>query len=135
MHWSQESENALLGLVYLARQPEGAVVTVGEIADKQRLPRSFLAKTFQKLARNGVLRSFRGRNAGYTLARPAGEVSLKDLLEVLEGRGLYDRCLFWNRHCADGDPCLMHGAWSKAKESLVEVLEETSLRDLSTDSR
>lgn len=64
------------------------------IAGVQGLPQSFLAKIFQKFTQYGLVRSFRGATRGYTLSKPAAEISLREVLEAIEGPEIFDHCIF-----------------------------------------
>lgn len=130
---SRESEYGIKALLVLATKPSGMVIPLGGIAAEGGLPKYFLAKIFQKLAQHGVVRSFRGVTRGYTLARSPKEISLKEILEVIEGPGLFNRCIFWSDHCADQNPCLFHGRWKGINHHLIEkVMAQTTLADLVT---
>lgn len=127
MQLSRESEYGLKALIYLAKQPPATVLTLHQIAEASDLPVGFLAKTFQKLVRHGLVESFRGRQRGYRLARDASEVPVRDLLEAIEGSDLTQRCVFWGRRCGDSNPCLLHTGWREVKPHLTEFLERMTL--------
>ena len=127
MHLSRESEYGLKAMIYLAQQPPATVLTLQQIAEGRELPGGFLAKTLQKLARHGLLQSFRGRRRGYSLARDPSEIRLRELLEAIEGPDLFNRCLFWGRRCGDSNPCLLHEGWREIKPYLIEFLEGMTL--------
>ncbi len=127
MHLSRESEYGLKALIYLAQQPPATVLTLHQIAEASDLPVGFLAKTFQKLVRHGLVESFRGRRRGYCLARDASKVPLRELLEAIEGPDLTQRCVFWGRRCGDSNPCLLHTGWREIKPHLTEFLEKMTL--------
>lgn len=130
MQLSRESEYGLKALIYLAQQPPATVLTLHQIAQASDLPVGFLAKTFQKLVRHGLVQSFRGRQRGYCLARDASEVPLRKLLEAIEGPDLFERCLFWGRRCGRASPCVLHGGWQEAKPHLMAFFEDTTLAHL-----
>ena len=100
------------------------------IAEAQGLPQSFLAKIFQKFTQYGLVRSFRGATRGYTLGRPATEISLREVLEAIEGPGLFERCIFWSNRCAEDIPCVLHEGWKLIKPKLTAMMEVTTLLDL-----
>jgi len=127
MHLSRESEYGLKAMIYLAQQPPATVLTLHQIAEAKDLPVGFLAKTLQKLARHGLLQSFRGRRRGYSLARDPSEIRLRELLEAIEGPDLFHRCLFWGHRCGDTNPCLLHPGWREIKPYLIEFLEGMTL--------
>jgi Rrf2 family protein len=126
---SRGSEYGLEGLVFLARQPRGTIKLINEIAEAQGLPRSFLAKIFQKFVQHGIVSSFRGRERGYALARPPGDIALKDILEAIDGPDLFDRCL-WNDRCREAEPCRLHDRWTHTRRGVVRMVSQTTLGDL-----
>jgi len=130
MKLSKESEYGLSGLVYLARQRPGTILQAKEVAKAQDLPVYFLAKTFLKLTKRGVLRSFRGKVRGYTLSRPPREISIKEIVEAIEGSDVFRRCVFWSNQCSDDRPCLLHGIWKTVRPQLVELMERVTLEDV-----
>jgi Rrf2 family protein len=130
MKLSRESEYGIRGLIHLAQQPAGRVVQLAAIAEAQDLPQSFLAKIFQKFSQYGLVRSFRGATRGYTLSRAASEISLREVLEAIEGRGLFDHCIFWSHRCGEENPCILHEGWKQIKPKLTGMMEVTTLQDL-----
>ena len=66
MHISRAGEYGVLGLLHLARQPGGQPVMIDAVSRDEAIPKSFLAKIFQDLAKAGVLRSQRGSGGGFT---------------------------------------------------------------------
>jgi Rrf2 family transcriptional regulator, iron-sulfur cluster assembly transcription factor len=133
MKLSRESEYGLAGLVHLARQRPGTVLAVKAIAAAQALPRMFLAKTFRKLTRHGVLRSYRGRQRGYELARAPREISVREILEGIEGMDLFMRCIFWSNACSEDHPCLLHGTWTRVRPQVMDLMAGITLADLARD--
>lgn len=111
----------------LARHGEGKVMLLREIAEARGLPSDFLAKIFQKLARHKVVSSHRGAVRGYALARPAREISLREILEALEGPDLFSRCIFWPGQCGDQNPCRLHDQWGKIRPGLQAMMETVTL--------
>ncbi len=128
MKLSSESRYGLVGLAYLATRPAGALVRSGELAEEARVPAMFLAKTLGKLARVGILRSARGREGGFALARPAGEISIREVLEAIEGADLFECCLLWGERTDEGH-CSLHEAFSAVKPVAKSALDELSLEE------
>jgi Rrf2 family protein len=85
MKLTRASRHALAALVHLARQPAGAWGTASEIAQAEGLPERFLVKLLGQLVRVGVARSVKGPRGGYSLARPAREISLLEIIEAVDG--------------------------------------------------
>lgn len=108
MQLTRDSECALAGLAFLATMPDGVLVPLATVAEARRLPASFLAKIFQRLARHGLLNADRGRCRGYGLTRPRRSITMREVLEAVEGPRLLQRCLLWRAHCDDLNPCPLH---------------------------
>ena len=89
--YSRSVEYALRALTYLARQPKGSQKLARQIARSERVPAFFLAKTLQQLARHGMLRSVKGPTGGFALDRPAGKITMMEVVEVLDGADIYVR--------------------------------------------
>jgi Rrf2 family protein len=80
----QSVRYAVEALVHLAGQPDGALVPSNVLARARGLPERFLLKVLRPLAGGGVLRSVKGRTGGYRLARPADQVTLLDVVRLVE---------------------------------------------------
>ncbi len=80
-----KSPYALSALVELYRHGEVGPVPIAELARRREIPVQFLEQLFATLRRAGVLRSQRGVKGGYSFARPAAEVTVLELVELLDG--------------------------------------------------
>jgi Rrf2 family iron-sulfur cluster assembly transcriptional regulator len=135
MNFSRECEYAVRGMVALAGAARGQALTLQEVAAQDNLPPGFLSKIFQKLVRHGLIQSHRGVQRGYTLAHPAPEIALRQILEAIEGPDLFDRCAFSHRRCGEAGQCLVHPYWRRVREDVTRLFEEVSLRDLFASAR
>ena len=136
MKLGREIAYGIVGLLALAAKPSGTVMLLRDIAGVGRVPRSFLAKIFQKLARHGIVRSLRGAVRGYVLARPLKEIKLKEIVLAIEGPDLFERCIFWSDRCADSNPCPLHEQWKQIKEKTFgKLMDKTTLADLMKNTR
>jgi Rrf2 family protein len=82
---TSKSPYALSALVELHRHGDRVPVPIAELARRRDIPVQFLEQLFASLRRGGVLRSQRGVKGGYSFARPAEEVSVLELVELLDG--------------------------------------------------
>ncbi|MBI4247567.1 MAG: Rrf2 family transcriptional regulator [Candidatus Rokubacteria bacterium] len=134
MRLSRESEYGLEGLRVLASGSEGAVMLLQDIAEAGGLPERFLAKIFQKLARQHVVRSHRGAVRGYSLERPGDAITMREILEAIEGPGLFERCAFWPSRCNAETPCVIHRQWGEMlRPTLREILEAITLAQVAAE--
>ncbi|MFQ5840678.1 MAG: RrF2 family transcriptional regulator [Candidatus Methylomirabilales bacterium] len=127
MKLSRKSHYGLVGLIVLARQPLGSVMTVREIAEAGRLPSGFLAQIFLQLRRQRVVVGNRGAARGYSLARPPDQISLREIFEAVEGPDLFGRCIFWSGLCEGQDPCTIHHLWAQTRPLIQGLMERTTL--------
>ena len=128
--YSSSCEYAIRALTYLAQQPEGTAVPIKEVAEQEDLPPHFLAKIMQTLAKTGVLDSYKGPTGGFALARPAGQITLYDIVEALDDLSNYDHCAVGLAECSDEKPCPLHNMWKGVRTAVLDYFRRTSLVDL-----
>ena len=130
MNLSKTSIYALHGLAYIASRQGTSYVPLSEIAGRQHLPQKHLAKIFQRLVKADILRSSRGVNGGFLLARPANEISLIDIIGSLEPVPSEDDCLIGGEPCGRQEPCNVGRTWHDLQRPFLSGLAETSLADI-----
>lgn len=130
MQISRAGEYGVLGLLQLARQPVGQPVMIDAVSRDAGIPKSFLAKIFQDLAKAGLLRSQRGAGGGFVLARPAPQISILEIIEAIDGRIALQRCLGDAPDCDKRIDCALCGLLETAQDRLKDVFGQTSLQDL-----
>ncbi len=108
LEFGSEVRYALRALVYLAWA--GERVTAGTISAEANVPRRLLARILAELSRAGLVESEQGRGGGSRLARPAGEITLRETVEAVEGPFGVTRCIMQDRACGGGAPCTLHEA-------------------------
>lgn len=130
MKFSTSIEYAVHALVYLARLPAGETALLADIAEALKVPDSYLRKVFQLLAKSRVVATHRGAKGGVRLARPADEISLRDVVEAIDGSLTLYSCLRDQRGCAVSDACPVKSAFDEAGRKMAEVLEVTTVAGL-----
>jgi Rrf2 family iron-sulfur cluster assembly transcriptional regulator len=130
MQITRSEEYGLRGMVFLAKQPLEKVTLVSEVSKVQNLPETFLAKIFQRLSKAGLLRSIRGSNGGFTLGRPPHEITMREVIEALEGPIALNRCLIREGECDEEAVCTLYPVWKEAQQRLLEILDRTTMEDL-----
>jgi Rrf2 family transcriptional regulator, iron-sulfur cluster assembly transcription factor len=123
-------EYAIRAMTYLARFPEGHVASLHDIGQAQDIPESFLAKILQSLVHGGLAVSQRGAHGGFALARPACEITMRDVIEAVDGPVALNQCVLWPEDCARAGDCETHKAWARAQAQLMDVLDTVTLRTL-----
>jgi len=85
MRFSLQVQYAICGSFDLAYNGGGAPVQIRVISERQAIPARYLEQIFQRLRRAGLVQSKRGPGGGYTLARASEQISLREIVEALEG--------------------------------------------------
>ena len=132
MIYSRSAEYAIRAFVYLAQVDQGKFVMARQIAADTDIPGHFLAKILQQLARKGFLRSSKGPTGGFSLKRPADEVSLYDIVDAVDGTTDYERCIGGQSDCNDQAPCGLHESWKRLRGDIIKYLEETTIADVAS---
>ena len=124
---TRAGEYAIRGMVYLASRPKDTLTLISDIANAQDVSASFLAKIFQGLSKAGLVESQRGASGGVSLGRDAEEISLRHIIEAVEGPMALNRCLMTENPCENTATCLLSPVWKEAQDRLLEVLEGFTL--------
>jgi Rrf2 family protein len=133
--FSNTTEYAIRGLSELAGRAAPRPLMLDELVEGTTLPRDFLAKIFQKLVRGGILKSSKGRGGGFSLARPAHEITLLDIVQLTEGPMVMDRCVVGMERCNDQMPCAQHDLYKPIRQRLKDYMSTTTLADLAASLR
>jgi Rrf2 family transcriptional regulator, cysteine metabolism repressor len=142
MMFSTKAEYGVRVMVELARRVGDDPVPLAEIAAHDGLPLAYLEHLVARLRKAGLVDSRRGSRGGYMLARPAGEITMAEVVEALEGSIAPIECI---SEAADGSivcaressadhVCPTKLLWTRVRVSIVRTLRETTLADLLVNS-
>ena len=121
MEITRETDYAIRCILFLAERPERTFM-VGEIAEKQQVPKPFLAKILQKLARAEIVTSTRGVKGGYRLAEPPEKISILNVIEAVQGPVAFNRCVVDQESCERREYCSVHPVWVELQAEVTERL-------------
>lgn len=129
---SQASDYAFRAVIYLAKQGVGNRVEAQEISEAENIPKRFLFKNMRKLAQTEIVESYRGKYGGYALAKSPSEITLLDVVEVIDGPIEVNRCLVEPEACnKEGlDTCKIHHALYDVRETITAKLAEYTFAKL-----
>jgi len=133
MGLTRKGEYAIRGIIYLARLPQGKVALISEIAAAVDVPQAFLAKIFQNFAKLGLVSSARGTGGGFMLGRPAAKITLREVVEVVEGPIMPNRCLLGVGSCDRAAHCNVHPVWQKVQSQVVDILDSVTIEELARE--
>lgn len=129
------ADYAIRAMIHLACLPDGGVALRSEIAEAQYIPTSFMAKILRSLVRARLLRSSRGVNGGFSLARPAAEINMLEIVEAIEGPLALTDCVPSPTGCGWSMDCPASSVWLKVQDSIKDTLRATTLEDLVSTPR
>ena len=130
MQITRAGEYGVQGLMHLARRNPGQRIMLDEVSREEHIPKSFLAKIFQHLAKAGLVRSIRGSGGGFALAKSPSEISVLEIIEAVEGKILFQRCRMDKPDCEHAGGCALCGLFERAQDGIKDVLTSTTLQDL-----
>lgn len=135
MTFSRSCEYALQAALYIAVQTANGVtyVPLQEIAASQDIPSHFLSKVLQLLVRQRILLSLKGPHGGFALVKNPDQVTLLDIVSVIDGLDTFDRCGIGLRDCSDESPCPVHHEYKVIKNRIRHVLSSKTLAELGRD--
>lgn len=129
---SAKAEYAVRAMVQLATAEPGTVVKTDDIAAAQGIPAQFLVDILSDLRTDRLVRSQRGRDGGYELARPATEISVADVLRCIDGPLASVRDIGLGDLPYSGPTAALTDVWRALRASMRSVLEQTSLADVAS---
>lgn len=132
MHISAKAEYAMRALLTLAADADQRAHTAERLASAQSLPVKFLENILVDLRRGGLVRSQRGADGGYRLARPASEITAADVLRLVDGPLAEVRGSRPDQSVYEGPAQHLQDVWVAARAALRSVLEHVTLADIAS---
>lgn len=135
MMLSKKSKYALKALHYLARQPDNQHVLIADLAKAENIPKKFLEFILLSLRKGGILQSRVGKGGGYSLAKPASRITIKAVLDILEGNIAPVKCLDGTNlsrceECLDEKSCGIRLIMTDVHNTLSQLLNSLTLADM-----
>jgi Rrf2 family protein len=131
---SNTCKYAIRSVVYLSVYATNTKkIGIKEISEALDIPSPFLGKILQTLARKKILNSIKGPHGGFSLGRPAVDISIMDIVETIDGTDIFDICLVRTTHCSDEEPCGIHDKVTGLRKEMKEIFINQTIDDLSTE--
>lgn len=132
MNITQESDYAIRAILIIAKVGENNRIEAKKISDEGCIPLRFLLKLLRKLTQSGIVISYRGINGGYTLGKSADKISLKDIIQAIEGPININRCLenIYSCNANKEGVCSVYKELSRIQKILIDELSRKSVADL-----
>lgn len=132
MQLNQATDYAFRVIMHLASLPQGEIVNSQVIAEEQNIPAGFLQKIMRSLTKGELVKSYRGVDGGFTLAKPPEEISLLTVITVMEGSVNLQRCLKDNYSCTKScfPQCPVHNALKIIQKDFTQALGAVNFANL-----
>ena len=127
---TRATEYACLTMIHLAKQPPGTLSFTADIAEAEGIPPAFLVKVIPRLVKAGLVVSRRGSSGGVELARDPRTVTLRQVIEAMEGEILANVCTGTQPYQCHRSGCTLKSAFAKAQKQYLAALDSIRLSEL-----
>lgn len=126
---TRDTDYSVKALIYIARS-NGRVVSITELVDEIGTPRPFLRKILQSLSAEGILKSHKGKNGGFELAKKPENIFLIEIMEIFQGKFKLSECLFKKDICPNINNCTLKSEIDALELMVEDRLKGTTLASL-----
>jgi Rrf2 family protein len=132
---SSSCKYGIRAITYIASQPKSiGKIRIKKISEDLKLPTPFLAKILQLLAKQKILSSTKGPHGGFALLKDSKEITLLDIVSIIDGNDIFDNCIIQNRPCRCVDinkaPCPIHDDYTKVRTNLNRLFSNKTIHSL-----
>jgi Rrf2 family transcriptional regulator, cysteine metabolism repressor len=132
MKLSTKGRYGVKAMVDLAIHYGGEPVSIKSISERQKISEYYLEQLFSPLRKSNLIKSVRGAQGGYVLSKAPQDITIAEIMEVLEGPIEISNCLE-EKNCNNIDCCATRLLWAKIKNSIDSVTKSTTLQDILDD--
>lgn len=129
MQVTKAVDYGLRALLLMSRQPEGRFF-LQDLADQAALPRNYLVKILKSLSCAGLVRSHRGIKGGFSLARSPREITLREVVEAIDGPVVVLHCLANETSSSKTNTCAPEVFFRQLRDMILANLESHNLQEL-----
>ncbi|MBW8050876.1 MAG: Rrf2 family transcriptional regulator [Cytophagales bacterium] len=131
--FSRSCEYALQAVLYITLHSSNKAVGLTAIAKSQKIPAHFLSKILQLLVKHKILNSTKGPNGGFNLNVAAKRLTLLEIVKIVDGLDIFDKCGIGLKTCSDKNPCPIHNDFKIVKNKIRQLLSEKTVAELCED--
>lgn len=130
LRFTKITDYGMLLMAQLGKAEDGFVYSTSALTDATHVPAATVSKILQSLLNAGLLDSIRGARGGYRLARPASDISVRDIVSCLEGDIALTDCSTMDVACEQRSVCSTHQNWKRLNQAVHDVLANITLEDM-----
>jgi Rrf2 family protein len=134
MQLSTKGRYAVRAMFDLAFYSKGEPVPLSRISEREDISLHYLEQLFNKLRRGGVVESVRGPAGGFRLSRKPSEITVEEIIRIVEGSIMPVECVDDTKKkkkgCPRAEKCITHVLWQRLGKHIVDFLSGVSLQDL-----
>ena len=133
---TRQTDYAVRILLALASREPNVRLSSAAIREQMLIPASLLPRIVARLANSYLIKTFAGRDGGLQLARPAADITLKDVVEAFEGPIQLSECMEVNENdnCPFQDGCRVRTKWGRVQTSMLRELASINFADLANET-
>ncbi|MBC7390863.1 MAG: Rrf2 family transcriptional regulator [Opitutaceae bacterium] len=132
--FSKTCEYAMRAVFFIAhRTTSGERVGIKEIANGINSPEHFLAKILQDLSKRGLVQSAKGPKGGFYMDKVTLNRRLSEVVEAVDGNGIFTGCGLGLSHCSESNPCPLHHEFKGIRNQIHEMLLKTTIEEFNED--
>lgn len=131
---SKTSGYAIRGVTYLVSKfNEDRKIGIQEIAEALQIPKHFLAKILQELAKRNIIGSTKGPHGGFYALMKTSTLPVITIIEAIDGLAIFDKCELGRDECSHVNPCPIHFDMIPHRNKIIKILQEKSIGDMVKD--
>lgn len=135
---SNTCKYAIRSVIYLSiNAKEGKKIGIKKISEELEIPTPFLGKILQSLARQKLLTSTKGPHGGFGMGKDPSEITLMNIVEIVDGLDMFENCLIGIRPCKTGSnkqaPCPVHNQFGSIRKQIYDLFKEKNIGQLITE--
>lgn len=135
MIFSKSCVYGLRAMIYLSSISREGYVSIRGLSEKLDISFHFLTKILQELTAAELMESMKGPKGGVRLSKSGEEITLKEVVEAIDGPAIFTECVLGLPGCGSEKPCPMHDMWEGTREEINNVFTSTSLQDMSKEGK
>jgi len=133
---NRQTDYAVRVILALAKYGEGARLSSAEIQQEMLIPKAFMTRIVARLSREGLVKTFPGRDGGLMLPRPASRITLKDVVETFEGPILLSECMQVKGEddCPFQSNCPVRSKWGRVQVAMMREMASITFEYLAQEA-